>query len=50
MPSPVTTVYRAPHRPIQYFRKMPQTIAQMMAVPRIAPVRVATMTSPDPMN
>ncbi|MHC4540775.1 MAG: hypothetical protein ACYS74_13495 [Planctomycetota bacterium] len=34
--------------PIQNFRKMPTTMVHSTAVPRIAPVRVAMITSPEP--
>ena len=50
IPSPVQTVYRAPLMPIQYLRKTPTTIAHSTLEPKIAPVRVARMTSPEPMN
>jgi hypothetical protein len=49
IPSPVQTVYLAPLIPIQYFKKIPRRIAQIPAVPRMAPVRVAMITSPEPM-
>jgi len=35
--------------PIQYFKKIPITTAQMMEWPNIAPVRVARIISPEPM-
>jgi hypothetical protein len=48
IPSPVRTVYLAPDIPIQNFRKTPMTIAQIIPEPSMAPVRVAIITSPDP--
>jgi hypothetical protein len=35
--------------PIQYFSTIPATIAHITPVPKIAPVRVAKITSPEPM-
>jgi hypothetical protein len=49
IPSPVHTVYRPPLIPIQYFRNMPKTTDHRIAELRIAPVRVASTTSPEPM-
>ena len=37
-----------PLTPIQYFSTIPATMAHITAVPRIAPVRVARITSPEP--
>ena len=49
IPSPVQTVYRAPLMPIQNLRKIPLTITQIIPVPNMAPLRVARITSPEPM-
>jgi hypothetical protein len=48
IPSPVDIVYLAPDIPIQNFRKIPKMIAHIIPEPSMAPVRVAIITSPDP--
>jgi len=47
--SPMLTVQQAPLMPIQKLRKIPEATTQMIAVPKIVPVLVANMTSPEPM-
>ena len=48
IPSPVHAVYRAPPNPIHAFKAIPITIAHSAECPKIAPTRVARITSPDP--
>jgi hypothetical protein len=44
----VATVYLAPQRPIQNFKNTPIKMAHKIEVPNIAPVLVASITSPEP--
>jgi hypothetical protein len=49
IPSPVQTVYLAPLIPIQNLRKIPLIRTHKIPVPKMAPLRVARITSPEPM-
>ena len=49
IPSPVATVYQPPAKPMTNLRNTPTITTQSTPVPRMAPVRVARITSPEPM-
>ncbi len=49
MPSPVMAVHWAPAIPMDALSRMASAIAHSTDVPSKAPVRVARMTSPEPM-